>query len=84
MFYNKSIQMMKKSIFYILGVAFLAMSVVSCVSGRKYSSLQDTSRQFMNERDAFKTDNIGLEMQNRELETKLASIGKEIDSVRQI
>jgi len=37
----------------------------------------------MNERDAFKTDNIGLEMQNRELETKLASIGKEIDSVRQ-
>ena len=32
----------------------------------------------MNERDAFKTDNIGLEMTNRELEAKIASIGKEI------
>jgi chemotaxis protein MotB len=35
----------------------------------------------MNERDAFKTDNIGLEMQNRELEAKLANLEKEISAV---
>ena len=31
----------------------------------------------MNERDAFKTENIGLEMQNKELKAKLASLEKE-------
>ena len=34
----------------------------------------------MNERDAFKTDNIGLEMQNKELEAKLASLQKQVGS----
>lgn len=37
----------------------------------------------MSERDQFKTDNIGLEMQNKELEARLASLEKESDSVRQ-
>ena len=37
----------------------------------------------MTERDAFKTDNIGLEMQNKELEAKLASLEKEIGTLRQ-
>ena len=60
---------------FISVVAFVIS--VSCVSGRKYSDLQDTSKQFMNERDAFKSDNIGLEMQNRELEAKLATLEKE-------
>lgn len=36
----------------------------------------------MNERDAFKTDNIGLEMKNRELEAKMASREKEIGDVK--
>lgn len=36
----------------------------------------------MNERDAFKTDNIGLEMKNRELEAKMASLEKEIGDVK--
>ena len=56
---------------------------VSCVSGRKHSNLQDTSKQFMKERDAFKTDNIGLEMQNRELEAKLSNLEKEMGVVKQ-
>ena len=59
-------------------VLFIAISAVSCVSGRKYKSLQDTSRQFMNERDDFKTENIRLEMDNRELETKIANIEKQM------
>ena len=71
---------MNKSILYILGFFVLVVFSVSCVSGKKFSSLQDTSKQFMNERDAFKTDNIGLEMQNKELEAKLASLQKQVAS----
>jgi chemotaxis protein MotB len=74
---------MNRSVFYILGIIALVIFSVSCVSGKKFSSLQDTSRQFMNERDAFKTDNIGLEMQNKELMAKLASIEKEIGTAKQ-
>jgi chemotaxis protein MotB len=59
------------------------VSLASCVSGKKFSSLEDTSKQFMNERDAFKSDNIGLEMQNRELEAKMANLEKETGTVKQ-
>ncbi|MEI6048518.1 MAG: OmpA family protein [Bacteroidota bacterium] len=74
---------MNKSIYHITGLILIIMISVSCVSGKKFSSLQDTSKQFMNERDAFKTDNIGLEMQNKELEAKLGSLEKEMDTVKQ-
>jgi chemotaxis protein MotB len=72
---------MKRSIFYIFGFFILVISSVSCVSGKKFSSLQDTSRQFMNERDAFKSDNIGLEMQNKELKARIASLEKSMSTV---
>jgi chemotaxis protein MotB len=71
---------MNRSILYILGFFTLIGLSVSCVSGKKFSSLQDTSKQFMNERDAFKTDNIGLEMQNKELKAKLALLEKQVGS----
>ena len=74
---------MNKSVFLILGTFVIVMFSVSCVSGKKFSSLQDTSKQFMNERDAFKTDNIGLEMQNKELELKLTNLEKEMSKVKQ-
>ena len=73
---------MKRSIFYILGFCALVIFSISCVSGKKYSSLQDTSKQFMNERDAFKTDNIELEMQNKELNAKMASLEKGMDTIK--
>lgn len=73
---------MNRSVFYILGFFALVIFSASCVSGKKYGSLQDTSKQFMNERDAFKTDNIGLEMQNKELKAKLASLEKEMGTVQ--
>ena len=73
---------MKRSILYVLGFCALVFSAYSCVSGKKYSGLQDTSKQFMNERDAFKTDNIGLEMQNKELKAKLASLEKGMDTIK--
>lgn len=74
---------MNKSIFPIFGLILIVLFSASCVSGKKYSSLQDTSRQFMNERDTYKTDNIGLEMKNKELEAKLASLEKEMGSIKQ-
>jgi len=74
---------MKRSNFYIPGFIVLVVFSISCVSGKKFSSLQDTSKQFMNERDAFKTDNIGLEMRNKELTAKLASLEKQLSTVNQ-
>jgi chemotaxis protein MotB len=74
---------MKRLIFYIPGFIILIIFSVSCVSGKKFSSLQDTSKQFMNERDAFKTDNIGLEMQNKELKAKLAALQKQVSTSEQ-
>jgi chemotaxis protein MotB len=71
---------MNRSILYILGFFALLVFSISCVSGKKFSSLQDTSKQFMNERDAFKTDNIGLEMENKELKAKLAALEKQVGS----
>jgi chemotaxis protein MotB len=77
------IEIMSKSNFSISVLITIVMLSASCVSGKKYSSLQDTSKQFMNERDAFKTDNIGLEMQNKELEAKLISLEKEMGTVKE-
>ncbi len=74
---------MNKSIFPVFGLILVVIFSASCVSGKKYSSLQGTSRQFMNERDTYKTDNIGLGMKNRELEAQLASLEKEIGSIKQ-
>lgn len=74
---------MKKSLIHFSGTALFIFVLASCVSGGKYGKLQDTSRNFMNERDDFKTKNIGLEMQNRELEAKIASIEKESGTIRQ-
>jgi len=71
---------MNKIVMYFLA-ALLAFSAVSCVSGKKFKTLQDTSKQFMNERDDFKTQNIGLEMSNKELTAKLASLQKKAETV---
>ena len=73
---------MSKQLISILGIITLIISAFSCVSGKKYSSLSDTSKQFMNERDGFKEDNIGLQMKNTELESKLASLDKESVELR--
>ena len=74
---------MKKSFSFLSGLAILLIFNASCVPGKKYSNLQDTSRNFMNERDDFKTKNITLEMQNRELEARIAALQKESETIRQ-
>lgn len=72
---------MNMKIINAIGI-FLFMTAVSCVSGRKYNSLSDTSRHFMNERDALKEANIGLEMKNAELEARQEAIGMEIAELK--
>jgi chemotaxis protein MotB len=69
----------KSFLFQILIIIILIQA--ACVPGRKYKTLQDTSRNFMNERDEFKTENIGLEMENRELEARIAGIEKQISEL---
>jgi chemotaxis protein MotB len=77
------IEIMKKSIYHITGLILIILFSTSCVSGRKFSSVQDKGRQFMNERDDYKTGNIALEMQNKELAAKLAALEKEMSTVDQ-
>jgi chemotaxis protein MotB len=74
---------MNKNKIYLSGIILVTILLVSCVSGKKYGELQNTSRRFMNERDTFKIDNLNLTMRNRELESKMASIDKEMEKIRQ-
>jgi chemotaxis protein MotB len=81
--YILKIAVMNKRSFFIIASIILAISTISCVSGKKFRSLQDTSKQFMNERDEYKTDNIGLEMANREMEAKLAVLEKQMGTINE-
>jgi chemotaxis protein MotB len=74
---------MNRPLVYITGFLVLISFSVSCVSGKKFSSLEQTSKQFMNERDAFKTENIALEMQNKEFSAKLAGLEKRVAASEQ-
>ena len=67
----------------ILAISLIGISAVSCVSGKRFKSLQDTSREFMDERDDLKTKNLILEMQNREIEAKLADLGKRVSETEE-
>jgi len=74
---------MNRSFLFYPVIVILGLFMVSCVPGKKYKTLEDTSRQFMNERDAFKTESIELSMTNRELEAKIASLEKETAATKQ-
>ena len=74
---------MKRKIFPVVATFLIALLAFSCVPGKKYKTLQDTSRQYMDERDQYKSDNIGLEMSNRELEAKITVLEKQFGSVKE-
>ena len=76
-------QIMNKYFIFTLAAIILAISSLSCVPGKKFRTLQSTSRQNMMERDEFKTGNIGLSMLNRELEAKIAALEKETGTIKQ-
>jgi chemotaxis protein MotB len=73
--------MKRTSIFFLLSGAILIFSV-SCVPGKKFRTLQDASKQYVNERDALKTENIDLSMNKKELEDKVASLEKDAVSMK--
>jgi cell division protein FtsL len=73
---------MKKKIFCVLASALIMMSVISCVSAKKYRELQTVNRQAMMERDDFKAENIKLQMLNRELENKASALGNEMEEMK--
>jgi chemotaxis protein MotB len=74
---------MKNPFASALIAVMLAISVVSCVSSKKYRELQTTSRQNMIDRDNYKAENMALVMQNKENETKISAIEEEMSKIRQ-
>ena len=69
---------MNRAILLLVITISVAVTSFSCVSGKKYKTLESTSQQFMNERDDLKTDNIRLNMSNTELEAELSRIKNQI------
>jgi len=74
---------MNKSFAVTLIAVLSAVSVISCVSGKKYRELQYASRQNMMARDDFKAENLTLSMQNREVKTKIEALESEMGKLRQ-
>jgi chemotaxis protein MotB len=74
---------MKRTSIFILLVTSIIISTVSCVPGRKFRTLQETSKLNLNERDALKTENINLSMNNKELEAKTTLLENEVAAMKQ-
>lgn len=79
---KNSFLMKKRPVFVILAVSVFALSMISCVSGKKFREMQYASRQNMMERDDFKTENLALSMRNREIESKIGLLEKDMDDTR--
>lgn len=67
---------MKETSKLILVFGFIIIFSASCVPGKKFRSLQDTSKQYLNERDALKTENLDLSINRKELEANIVSLEK--------
>ena len=61
----------------------LSASVLSCVPAGKYRELQNASRQNMIDRDDFRTENLTLSMQNREIASRIAALEAEMTKSKQ-
>jgi len=80
---------MKNNISPLFIMILILLLPVSCVPGKKFRTLQDTSRLYLNERDALKSENIELSMSNKELEAaksklegEAALLRKELESLK--
>ena len=73
---------MRNTIFLLSAISMIFITI-SCVPGKKFKTIQDTSRAYMDERDEFKAENINLEMKNRELEAKITQYEEQISSVEE-
>jgi chemotaxis protein MotB len=73
---------MKKLLFIFLITIVLILISVSCVPAKKFTTLEDSSKQYLNERDTLKSRNIYLLMSNKELEAKTESLEKENSEIK--
>ena len=66
-------------------ISFLMLIMVigfsSCVSGKKYKTLEATSLMYMNERDDSKAESIQLSMANNELRKQLAQMTTQVSDI---
>jgi chemotaxis protein MotB len=74
---------MNKSLAVTLIAILPVIFVISCVPGKKFREVQNTSRQNMIDRDDFKAENLNLSMQNREIESKISALEREMSKSRQ-
>lgn len=74
---------MNKSLAVTLIAMLPVIFAISCVPGKKFREVQNTSRQNMIDRDDFKAENLTLSMQNREIESKISALEKEMSKSRQ-
>lgn len=61
----------------VIPVILIALLAGSCVTGRKYNSLNDRASALLSERDSLKAENLWLTMANRELTTKTQAFEEE-------
>ena len=73
---------MNKSFRVTFFIVLSAISVMSCVSSKKFRELQNTSRQNMIDRDNLKAENMSLSMKNKEVETKLTTMEAEMGKIK--
>ncbi|MFO7574557.1 MAG: hypothetical protein R6W67_05320, partial [Bacteroidales bacterium] len=69
-----------KNINIVLIIAVL--TAYACVPAGRYGNLRDASQQNVNERDAYKSDNIQLSIANRELEARNAAMESEYSGIK--
>lgn len=74
---------MNKHLLFFISMILVFALFVSCVPGKKFKTLEDTSKQYLNERDALKSENIDLSMSNKELEAKAATLEKESSALKE-
>lgn len=65
-----------------IAIIVIVISLDSCVSGKKFRELQNTSRQAMIDRDDYKAENLTLTMQNKETALKVANLEKELSTLQ--
>ncbi len=68
---------------YLLLILSAFFALMSCVPGGRYRTLHDRSVDYMNERDALKTENLDLSMRNREMAARMGSVEEELDSLQE-
>ena len=64
---------------FVVPVVLIALISASCVTGKRYNTLNDRSLDLLTERDSLKAENIWLSMSNRELTTQSMQLIKDTD-----